>query len=433
MTIQQRVRAFLDAPDIAVQIQEQAGQIKAKTEETQILRSSLETLGDLLREEVVSVRSPLAMIEDLREQGYDSGMLQLLIDQIGWDTITSLSSGHDDEKQARDTSIKQSVRLFRYSPLVQWSIWLWTGWGLGDRVTVALDDKDAQAWWDEFATAERNEPVIAEDVIHELSDWLLAKGNRFIAFFVRTRGDNPGRVTARILDQDEIELVNNPEDGTEVWFYKRTFAKTTKAVSEPRTLYYPDYRTLLSGAVDRRWSALLKAGEVKNSDKRADKENSGTSVCVLHIAHNRKDERSAWGWPITTAAGPWVQAHKRFSEARLGVALAIAQFVRRTQVKGSSRAVSSLLGQVRSTITRLSSNETNPPGAAGSWHMENEASNTKELPMRTGAADAKSDHEMFTWHPLLGMGLFPTSAGLDTSRWATAVEMDKAQAMLVER
>jgi len=30
------------------------------------------------------------------------------------------------------------------------------------------------------------------------------------------------------------------------------------------------------------------------------------------------------------------------------------------------------------------------------------------------------------------MGLFPTSAGMDTARWATALEMDKAQSALFE-
>ena len=41
--------------------------------------------------------------------------------------------------------------------------------------------------------------------------------------------------------------------------------------------------------------------------------------------------------------------------------------------------------------------------------------------------------EMFGWMTLLGAGLLPVSAGLDTARWATALEMDKAQSMLFER
>jgi len=55
-----------------------------------------------------------------------------------------------------------------------------------------------------------------------------------------------------------------------------------------------------------------------------------------------------------------------------------------------------------------------------------------DLPLTTGASDAKTDGDMFSWIALLGMGIFPTSAGLDTARWATALEMDKAQSMLFQ-
>ncbi len=40
---------------------------------------------------------------------------------------------------------------------------------------------------------------------------------------------------------------------------------------------------------------------------------------------------------------------------------------------------------------------------------------------------------MFAWMALLGVGLFPTTAGMDTTRWATALAMDKTQAMLWSR
>jgi hypothetical protein len=49
--------------------------------------------------------------------------------------------------------------------------------------------------------------------------------------------------------------------------------------------------------------------------------------------------------------------------------------------------------------------------------------------MTTGAGDAKGDNEMFSWMALIGAGLFPTTAGMDTSRWATALAMDKTQSV----
>ena len=428
MTLQNRIAKLID-PAYA----ELAADLARANEETRILQDSLATFGHMIQNGMVMVPSTQAMTTGLREAGFDSAMIDQMLDQMGWETIASLSGGEDQGRQ-RQNAVEQAVRLFRYSPLAQWSIWLWTGWGLGDKITVTLKKPKAQKAWDEFVAAERNEPVLSVDVIHKLSDWLLVKGNRHLAFFTTTTGTGAGLSTVRILDQDEITPVPNPADKLDVWFYKRTFSNGGTMAQE---LYYPDHGTLLGDGklLDKRWKILVEAGKVKADAKRADLQKTAvpTAVSILHIAHNEKDEQSSWGWPITTAAGAWVKGHKQYGEARLGVAIAVAQFVRRSKIKGGSRAVASFAGQIASTLSRNNYLDTNPPGAPGSWHVENEAATTKELPLRTGASDAKDDNEMFSWMALLGMGLFPTSAGLDTSRWATAVEMDKAQAMIFER
>jgi len=431
MTLQQQILTRV-APGYAKRVDDLERELAEARNNARVLRDSLLTFADTIQEYRPALTSPQRTVAALQEQGYDSGMVQLLVDQLGWDSLASLSTVQDDYRQERDTMVEQAIRLFRYSPLAQWAIWLWTGWGLGDAITVTFDNsEDAQKTWDEFVGAERNEPVMGADTLHELSDWLLVKGNRFIALFTSKMGDNRGKTTARILDQDEVTFVCNPEDKTDVWFYRREMSTNAGGSA----LYYPDYKTFTGdgGLLEKRWNILTEKRIVASSAKRADKAQTGTAVCVYHVAYNRKEETSPWGWPITTTSGAWVRGHKQFSEARLGVAMAVAQFVRRTQVKGGSRAVSSVLGQVQSTLTQSNYLDTNPPGAAGSWHVENQASDTKELPMRTGASDAKEDNAIFSWMALLGMGIFPTSAGLDTSRWATAVEMDKAQAMLFER
>jgi len=378
---------------------------------------------------------PEKAIAELREGGIDETVLFQLTNQLGWDQVGALADVRRDNEREWQLTVEVSERLFKYSPLAQWSVWLWTGWGLGDKVTVTLDDPGAQEWWNEFVEAERNEPIISQDVIHELSDWLLVRGNRYVVFFAATSGPNAGRATARVLDQGEMTPIANPQDKLEAWFYKRSY----RVGNRDETLYYPDFRTFLGGQADARWSMLQKQKVIPVGAKRADEiqlngDNlPGTVATVMHIAHNRKDESSVLGWPLFTASAAWLRGHKQFAESRLGVAMAVAQFVRRSQVKGGSRAVNSVISQVASTLSRNNVLDTNPPGAAGSWHVENEAAATKELPMRTGASDAKADNDLFSWMALLGNGLFQTSAGLDTARFATAVEMDKAQSMIFER
>jgi len=394
------------------------------------LKDSIAVLGLHLDQSGLSL-APAEALASLKEGGVDEALLLDLTTQLGWDQLAAYGSSSSLTSE-RERAVKQSVRLWRYSPLYQWSIWLWTGWGLGDNVTATLPTTKAQKWWDEFYLSRRNRSVLGREAIHRLSDWLLIKGNRFLALFTATSGENAGRTTLRVIEQSEMSPIFNPDDKADIWFWKRTWSDNTTGTGS-ETYYYPSWETSLAPDLEERWTLLQTSKKVPADAKRADQTKADTNVCILHIAHNQKEESDPLGWPLSTTSAPWIRGHKKFAESRLGVALAIAQFVRRTQVEGGSRAVDSVINTIASTLSRSNYLDGNPPGAAGSWHVENKASNTKELPMRTGASDAKADNEQFSWMALLGSGLFPTSAGLDTSRWATALEMDKAQAMVFER
>ena len=57
---------------------------------------------------------------------------------------------------------------------------------------------------------------------------------------------------------------------------------------------------------------------------------------------------------------------------------------------------------------------------------------TTDVSLDTSAGSTKTDSETFAHIGLLGVGILPTSAGMDTMRWATALEMDKVQSSLFE-
>jgi len=146
---------------------------------------------------------------------------------------------------------------------------------------------------------------------------------------------------------------------------------------------------------------------------------------MLHMAFNGKDEDSLFGWPLLGAGSPWIRAQKRFMEDRLAVSAAKAMYVRRAKVSGGSRAVDHVIANLRSALSSTQSTETNPPAVAGSTLVENQAVDTTDLPMTTGAADAKTDSEMFAWMALLSGGVFPHYAGMgDAYRLATATAME---------
>lgn len=370
---------------------------------------------------------PDELLRQLKE--VDPWAVQDILWQQGWEVLGGISS---DTAMERERAVKESEQLYK-SPLGQWTVWLWTGWGLGDKVTVTPEDPNAAVTWDEFWEADRNAHVLASDRVHELSNWLLLTGNRFLAFYASTLD---GACTVRNIRPEQVtEIVCNPDDDAEPWFYKRSWNDGKKQ----RTLYYPDWQLYFSGQIETAWTRLQEVGDVPGNAERADLANAGdlnragTSVCVLHLAFNHKEDESLWGWPILTTARPWLRAHREFMEARLTVAAAKAMFVRRKKVQGGSRAVAAVRNTIASRLSSTQLIDTNPPPYAGSVEIDNQAVETSDLPMTTGASDAKSDNEAFTWMALLGGGVFPTSAGLDTARWATALEMDKAQSMTFQR
>ena len=122
-----------------------------------------------------------------------------------------------------------------------------------------------------------------------------------------------------------------------------------------------------------------------------------------------------------------------FMDSRLSVALAKAQYVRKAQVSGGSRAVNEVIDYFASTLSRSNYIDTNPPPAPGSTLVHNKAIDVSENPMVTGAGDAEIDNKIFSWIASLGGGLFPATAGLDVARYATALTMDRVQAFLFKQ
>jgi hypothetical protein len=352
---------------------------------------------------------PGMLIERLKE--YDSAALIDLLHDTEYERMAGLYS--NDNQGRRDRQVKESQRMWFNSPLATWTINVWTSYGLGESVKVQCDDEKAQQAWDECVL---RSDVFDTDKIHELSNWVLVDGNIFLVQFISVLD---GETTWDMLDADEvIDIIKDEMTGKPIW-YKRQF---TTRQGNSKTWYYPNAELYLSDKWPENAEALLPTGATTT-----DTENPNTIALVLHIAHNRKDKKSGWGWPILGVTSPYMRAHKEFVENRLTVSRNKASAVREYTTKGGSRGVAALKAKLNSTLSATNSIDKNPGMPAGSELIHNDAVSMKDLSMNTGASDAKNDNEMFAWLALIGAGLFPTSAGMDTSRWATAVAMDKTQ------
>ena len=349
-----------------------------------------------------------------------------VIDEIyGWDVLAGYQMDTTDQRRR---ALNESRRLWMYNPLAIWTVNTWTSFGLGEGIKITAVDEDANEVWQEAFKADRNSNIFADDNIHELSTFTCVDGNIFIAAYASTLD---GETTFVTMDTDEItEIVTDPDNKTLPLYYKREWSSNGKN----KIMYYPDWSAYFNDKTDFERANLPDGAITSVDDEEGIDDKPGTVAVMLHIAFNKKDRKSLWGWPLFGAGGPpFIRSHRRFMEDRLTVAASKAMYVRRKTVTGGSRAVASVRDNIRSRLSSTNSLETNPAAVAGSTEIENTAVTTSDLPMTTGGSDAKSDHEMFAWMALLSGGIFPTTAGLDTSRWATAITMDKTQAVQWKR
>jgi len=174
--------------------------------------------------------------------------------------------------------------------------------------------------------------VLAQDrIADKFSNWLLVDGDRFLAFYA-SRLD--GETTVRRINTKEIvEIVTDPDDSMVPLFYKRQWSTPD---GRQRTMYYPDWEAFFAGEKELK-RAKLPRGAVRADQFRQWGPNgpSGpTTVCVLHIAFNGKDDDSLYGWPLLAAGSPWIRSQKRHLENRLAVSAAKAMYVRKATVNG---------------------------------------------------------------------------------------------------
>ena len=356
---------------------------------------------------------PDELVRQLKEY-YDPQLVADLMDRMNWEVVSGYGGYSEDE---RKRAVQDSKRMFKYAIIARWIVSLWTYYGMGVNVSIVCEDESADEVWQDFWAADRNQRVIAKDRMDELSRWLLVTGERFHVFFASTLD---GETTIRSIEPGQISnILTNPDDLTEPWFYERTWS--TKQGQQ--VLYYPDWELFFNSDVAKAWRVAQQEytinGELAQQNR--------TAACMLFTPFIQLDEESLRGWPLLAPQGtPWLRAQREFMQNRATVAAAKAAYVRRYSVAGGSRAVDSVRRTLASAFQFGGTSETNPAPVAGSSEVTNRAVDVTDLPMSTGAGDAKSDGEMFAWMAGLSGGVFPHYLGLgDAYRLATATSMEK--------
>lgn len=236
-------------------------------------------------------------------------------DEAGWASGLEDTLGRDYIKN----QIKVAKKMAIYDPLVRRGVSLRIAYVWGEGCAINADNggegQDLNAIVQQFLKDPGNISSITSGQAHEeMERGLATEGERFFALATNAE---TGRVVVRNIPALEVEeIINNPEDAAEPWFYKRVYT-TKKVISTginslrtqtvQRTVYYP--------AVDYQPKQRASLLEGKPID---------WTTPILHVRANRME--GSHGTPDVLAALPWAQGYKTFLEDWARLIRALSRF-----------------------------------------------------------------------------------------------------------
>lgn len=254
-----------------------------------------------------------ATVELLEESLADA---QLSLEDRSWLALAT-SAGEVIPEEHRRRAVRLGRIMSVADPLIRRAVTLRTAYVFGQGVQVAAEQEqdagqDLNAVIQAFLEDPSNQSTFSSaQAREELERRLETDGENFYALVT-----NPltGRVQVRVIPGDEVEdVITNPDDAADPWFYKRTYTRTvveegyagTRQRRETRTVFYPAV-----GFWPRLRPSTIDGKPVE------------WDMPVVHTTVNRP-EGSLRGIGDVFAALPWAQGYKEFLEdwARLVKAL----------------------------------------------------------------------------------------------------------------
>jgi hypothetical protein len=286
--------------------------------------------GLTLREDNAALSATVSLLQESLAD------LQLAMEDRGWTRL--IAAGQQEFARDGLTRISAAARVYTIkNPLLRRGLALRTAyvWGAGVQITAKATGKNRENPGEQnvnevvqaFLTDSGNRRALADASAQMRNERaLFTDGNQFFSLWTRP---SSGAVSVRVLPFDEIhDVVCNPQDSSEPWFYKRVFTADALDYStglqqpQSKTVYYPalGYRPTGSdrprtiGGHPVQWDAPVR--QVKVNDEQGWKFGVGD------------------GYP----ALDWARAYKEFLEAWAQLVKALSRFAWKMTAKPSTRA-----------------------------------------------------------------------------------------------
>jgi len=298
-----------------------------------------------LTQEVEQLKERLTRSQNNQEMLEETlAVLETQIYESGWVSIFG-GEGKQLSKRALNTLYDLGRVYWLKNPLIHRAVEVQALYVFAQGMTIKGDHPVVDEVVQQFMTDRKNVAALTshQAYMQNETDLRLA-GNIFFAFFTNT--DN-GRVTVRTVPLYEIgDIITNPEDRMEPWYYRRDYIinqfETANGITTPKmaTVYHPDWQY-----------------NPKDEDK---VKTIGTAEVlwdtpIYHVKTNCLPDMK-FGVSEVYSAIDWAQAYKRFLENWSKLVDAYARFAFSLTTKGGARAVAAGKAKIESVFAKQDPN-----------------------------------------------------------------------------
>jgi hypothetical protein len=298
--------------------------------------------------------------------------LELALEDVGWRRLIA-NGDHEFTREGLRTISRMSQLYAVKNPLIRRGLGLRVYYVWGQGVSIAARDEQVNAVVQAFLDDEGNQAELTGHQAKEDKERALGTdGNLFFTLFT-----NPttGRVQVRSIPFDEIEdVIRNPEDKRETWYYKRQWThddfnhETGTTTTKTLVTWYPDFR----------YRPKIRPQSIGGHPVKWD-------APVMHVKVGGLD-----GWKFglaeVYAALDWARAYKEFLDDWKSLTKSLSRYAWRATTKGSK------VSDLRRTVTAARNDpaRSSNPAAAGAVFASTSDTELSAIPKTGATIDATS-------------------------------------------
>jgi hypothetical protein len=358
---------------------------------------------------VTEASSHLAMMTELYEATIID--LRIQLQEQSWLRLDG-EGGQEFSRDDLGQIVAWARAAYLKNPLINRAVEVAALYVWGQDLSVNAQDERIKAVVDRF-WRDNHVTLTGQRASRTLEVEQMVTGNLFLVLFPNR---TTGQLLVRSMPMEDIrEIITNPDDRAEVWYYRREWTQRRSDGTGPEKMeaLYPDLRYRPENRPESlQWGSRLLPIRWESP-----------------VLHDRSGAFPHWRWgvPEVYAALDWAKAYKGLLEDDATRSKALAKFAWKIATKGGKAGVAAAKTKLGTTLgANGTGRETNPAPAAGSAFIAGEGTDLE--PIKIAGANLDPDHSRpARLMVAAAVGLSDTilSGDVDQSSLATASSLDR--------